>query len=101
MLMISVCSMADQLIIPEGVTYHETTTDINQQAKERLIKSFTCEAKKKDILSLFENKCLICGPALWQELKEDTTLSKIETGTISFQIPVLDDQQENMQMQTE
>lgn len=99
MLIVTVCGAADKLNIPKGITYQKTTTEINQRAEERLIKSFTAKAKKEDIQSLFETKCLICGPALWQELKDDTTLSKIETGTVMFQIPVLDDQQEITQMQ--
>lgn len=92
-LSISVCNAADELIIPDGISYKETTTETNQLAEELLINSFNAKAKKEDVLSLFQNKSLICGPALWQELKDDTTLSKIETGTVKFQIPVFDDKQ--------
>jgi hypothetical protein len=94
-----VCNAADELIIPEGIRYRKTTDEGNRLAKARLTKFFHAKAKKKNILSLFENKVLICGPALWLEIKDDKSMSKIEKGNVTFQMPVINDKEEIVRME--
>lgn len=88
MVLITVSVAADEMVIPEGIRYKATTDEANQRAKDRLTRFFTAQAKKQDVLSLFETR-LICGPALWMELKKDETLSKLKEGVITFHLPVV------------
>jgi len=101
MLTITISATADELVIPEGINYIKTTEETNQLAKAKLLKLFTSEAKKEEVLSLFANKFLICGPALWLEIKDDKSLSEIETGTVALQMPIINDKQELVRMQEE
>ncbi len=80
----------DALVIPEGVRYKKASDKTNDEAKQILNKLFSHEATDQDVLSLVENKALVCGPGLWRDIKGDSAMSKIETGIVSFEVPVLD-----------
>jgi hypothetical protein len=97
-LITSVCNATDELIIPDGIKYKKTSDEANQLAKAKLTKLFNAEAKREDILSLFENKVLICGPALWLDIKDDKSMSSIKKGNVEFHMPVVNDKQEISRM---
>ncbi len=78
----------EALKIPDGVVYKEATAEVNEKAKALLLKTFSPEGDDENILSLFENN-LICGPGLWQKIKSDDAVSRIEKGIAIFRVPVL------------
>lgn len=81
---------ADDVIIPGGITYKRTADSINQEAITRLEKLFRADAAESEILSLFKNEALICGPGLWRELKDDPELSALDTGKVDILVPKFD-----------
>jgi len=80
----------EDLIVPEGIRYKKAPVKANEEAKQALKKLFSGKATDQDVLSLLENKTLICGPGLWRDIKKDRTLSKLDKGKVAFQMPVLD-----------
>lgn len=80
-----------KMVIPNGIRYKNAPAKANEEATQLLKKLFSGAATDQDVLSLFENKVLICGPGLWHDIKTDEAMSKINTGKGVFQVPVLDD----------
>ncbi len=81
----------EKMIIPNGIRYKAAQDKVNKEAIQLLKKLFSGTATDQDVLSLFENKTLICGPGLWHDIKTNEAMSKINTGKGVFQMPVLDD----------
>lgn len=88
----------EKVVVPDGVTYKVASTEVNEAAKRVLKRLFTPSASRGDILELFENGALICGPFLWREIKTDAGLSKLTLGRTQFQMPVVDSTGEVVRM---
>lgn len=91
MVLASAALAADDVVIPDGVRYKKATEEVNERAKQKLLKVFTADAADAEVLRLFENKTLICGPGLWQKIKTDPALAATGEGKVTFRVPVLDD----------
>jgi hypothetical protein len=73
--------------VPHGVRYKPAPAKVNDKARELLRRKFSADASDEEVLSLFET-LVICGPGLWQDLKNDAALSRIRHGKVSFKVPV-------------
>lgn len=70
--------------IPKGVVYKKNFDFINNKAIEVIKK----ELNSPDY-SLFEDM-VYCGPNIWNRYKNNSNISKIEKGNITFEIPQSD-----------
>jgi hypothetical protein len=86
------CLSVDDPVIPNGVNYKKTTDAINESARKKIGTLLAGNATDKDVLGFFQQNAVICGPGLWQQIKADPALAKIENGNVTFAVPVLDAQ---------
>lgn len=77
-------------VVPEGVRYKKASAEVNERAEQKLRRVFAADAADKDVLDLFEKKVLICGPGLWQEIKDEPAVATMGEGKVTIQVPVLD-----------
>ena len=84
---VTVVIAEDSLKIPKGVRYEKTTDEINKAAKSLALARFSGNTKDEDILSLFETM-VICGPGLWQDIKTNSVMAKLDKGKAEFHVPV-------------
>lgn len=80
----------EESVIPKGIRYKKAPAEVNKKGEQALKRAFSLKSTDQNVLSLFENKTLICGPGLWRELKKDKVLSKLDKGKVAFQMPILD-----------
>jgi len=78
------------LVIPPGIQYKKALPEANKAAKEMLKKLFSRTISDQDLMLLFENRTLICGPGLWYKIKDQESLSSLDKGKVFFQVPILD-----------
>ncbi len=86
--LIVTCLAADDPVVPEGVVYKKASAEANEKAIEKIKSVFKQGAMEDDTKSLLGEKALICGAALWQELKADPTLAKIDGGVVTIVVPI-------------
>ncbi|MGB5137922.1 MAG: hypothetical protein WBP29_05270 [Candidatus Zixiibacteriota bacterium] len=79
----------EKVVVPDGVKYIEASAEANEAAKKVLKRLFKPTASRNDILELFENGALICGPYLWRDIKSDEALSKLEFGKTQCHMPIV------------
>jgi hypothetical protein len=78
--------------IPNGVHYKTAPDDVNEAARKKLEKIFIGKPTDAEVLALFEQKVVICGPGLWQTIKDAPEMAKLENGNVKMVVPVLDKQ---------
>lgn len=83
---------ADDVAVPEGVKYKKASDEINEQARQKVLKVFKPDMADKEVLAFFESKTLICGPGLWDLIKTDPAMAKTGEGRVTFEVPILDKQ---------
>ena len=80
-------SAKDEMVIPKGVNYKKTSDKINNQAKKILQKLLSGKISNKEAISYFENN-LICGPSLWDKIKKDKEIEKLNLAEIKCHVPI-------------
>lgn len=94
-------TFADDVLIPKGIRYKKTSEIINIQAIKKLTNVFSGTADKEIVLSLFGDNSLICGPALWKNIKSDKSMGELKNGSVKFKIPIFDNNRKITRWQAE
>jgi hypothetical protein len=81
---------AEDPVVPEGVRYERASEKVNELARQKIQKLFTAKATDAEVLSLFDNKLLICGPTLWMQVKKDPAMAQIKAGEVGLRVPIFD-----------
>jgi hypothetical protein len=76
----------DSLVIPKGVVYKKTSTDINTKARALLLQ----ELNAKTVTYALSEGAVFIGPRLWNRYKTNEAIGKIKEGNVQFRVPVTD-----------
>ena len=79
--------LAKQPDVPEGVVYKRPLPSVERTALETLIAHPLLSGDRKFAADEIFNVPLICGPGLWQHIKDDGGMTKIAKGDVTFNIP--------------
>lgn len=91
---------ADEVVVPEGIRYKPTSAEVNQEARNVLMRLFSAHTPEGVVLASFQTNFVVCGPGLWRDIKNDAAVSKIDTGAGTFQVPVLDNAGKTIRVDT-
>ena len=84
----------EELVIPDGIKYIKSSSEVNQRAKEKLEKLFSNKSSNEEVLTLFSHNPLFCGPVLWEKMKSDPNVARITSGVAHIDMPVIKDKKE-------
>jgi hypothetical protein len=73
--------------VPDGVVYKKPSEAVERAALERLWSHPLLSGERKFAGDEILNIPLICGPGLWQHIKDDGEMKKIATGDVNVNIP--------------
>ncbi len=79
---------AAPVAVPAGVTYKPASAEVNAKATGLIEKTLAADATDDQVMTLFGDKALICGPGLWLDLKADKTLAKLVGGDVTIVVPI-------------
>ena len=92
LLTFTVCAYAgDDFIVPDGIRYNKASHEVNDKAKKLLKNLFVKNASDEVVFAtIFENS-LICGPGLWQDIKNNKVMANINDSKVVLDIPIFND----------
>jgi hypothetical protein len=78
--------IAEKPAIPPNVVYKKAGSEVNRNALDKLSGFFLATDRTATTDTLFSDT-LICGPGLWQTIKDDDEMKRITTGVTQIKVP--------------
>jgi hypothetical protein len=78
--------IAEEPVIPTDVVYKKAQSEVNRKALDKLSGFFLATDQTATHDNLFSDM-LVCGPGLWQNIKDDPEMRRITSGVTQLRIP--------------
>ncbi len=73
--------------IPSRVVYKEAIATVNTKATEKILAAFSTNHTDADGIALLQDRVLICGPYLWEALRDSPELTNLICTVTAIHVP--------------